>query len=546
MKCRALFFLFLSCGTNLAFGESELVSMIASGQREAVLVMINDGVDVNAAQSDGTTALMYAAHQNDLQLVKALVSAGASVKQVNDYGASVISEASISGTSGSGASAGTDILKILLEHGADANWSNPEGETPLMNAARGGHLAAAKLLLQHGAQVNAIEGWGGQSALMWAAAQSQPEMMNLLISHGADVNLHGYTRLWNRRITAEPRLKDMNKGGFSALLYAARQSCVECIKVLVKAGVNLNAVDPDRVSALNLALINLHFDAAAVLIDAGADVNQWDLFGRAPLFNALDLHTLPIGGRPDIPSEDTLSGYDIAVMLLDKGANPNIQLKLLPPYRDAIFDRASDKVLFTGATALMRAAKAADSRSVSLLLSHGALPDLPNAKGQTPLMVVSGIAHTSAPTRGRFRTEEDGIKTIRLLLEAGANINIRSGNPAIRPGMDILEADRGRLMHPANRGEVVIDGQTALHGAGKQGWSSIAQYLIDHGAQQQIKDAMGRTPFDLAMGRYEAAYNDSPPLPFLTTAEVLQQACQQDDNCVMNEPIDFARPFAIK
>jgi ankyrin repeat protein len=115
------------------------------------------------------------------------------------------------------------------------------------------------------------------------------------------------------------------------------------------------------------------------LIDAGADVNQWDLFGRAPLFNAIDLNTLPIGGRPDIASDDSIRGIDVAKRLLEEGANPNMQLKVRPPYRNAIFDRGSDNVLANGATPLIRAARAADNEAVQLLLDHGALVDLPTA-----------------------------------------------------------------------------------------------------------------------------------------------------------------------
>src|SRR5690606_26385185 len=133
--------------------------------------------------------------------------------------------------------------------------------------------------------------------------------------------------------------------------------------------------------------------------------------------------TLPSGGRTDIPSGDALTGYDVAVMLLERGADPNMQLKLRPPYRNAIFDRGADSALSTGATPLMRAARAADNASVELLLEHGALADLPNSRGETPLMVVSGVNFPSDPTRGRYKTEEDSIETIRLLLDAGADIN---------------------------------------------------------------------------------------------------------------------------
>src|SRR5690606_13425139 len=150
--------------------------------------------------------------------------------------------------------------------------ANHEGERPLMLAARAGDLEAVRLLLEAGADVNAREQWGGQTALMWATAQKQGEVMKFLIANGADVNLHGYARIWDRRITSETRPKDMNKGGFSTLHYAARQNYIEGIRILADAGADLNATDPDRVSPLHLALINIHFDAAAALVEAGADV----------------------------------------------------------------------------------------------------------------------------------------------------------------------------------------------------------------------------------------------------------------------------------
>ncbi len=86
-------------------------------------------------------------------------------------------------------------------------------------------------------------------------------------------------------------------------------------------------------------------------------MNKWDFWGRTPLYSAVDLNTLPRGGRPDLPSTDHLTGYDIAEMLLKKGANPNIQLKLRPPYRNGVFDRGGDQVISTGATPLLVAAK---------------------------------------------------------------------------------------------------------------------------------------------------------------------------------------------
>src|SRR5690349_21050911 len=199
---------------------------------------------------------------------------------------------------------------------------------------------------------------------MWAAAQSQGEMVKLLASRGADVNAHGMIHQWERKVITEPRPKDMNKGGFTPLIYAAREGCVECVKHLIAGGANLDIEDPDRVTPLNMALLNLHFEVARELINAGADVDKWDLYGRSPVYMAADVNTLPMkgnGAMAVIPSEDAISALDIAKLLLEKGANPNIQLKRRPPYRDVPQDRGGDTILAQGATPLLRAARGGDA-----------------------------------------------------------------------------------------------------------------------------------------------------------------------------------------
>ncbi len=528
----------LFCASTNATQAQNLADIVSSGDREQALSLLATGTDVNATQSDGSSALLYAVYAGDVELVKQLLAAGADANHGNEYGAVPMAEAAMQGN--------IEIMQLLLEHGALPDQANLEGETALMIAARSGNLPAAELLLEQGAAVNAKESWGGQSALMWAAAQSQPDMLKLLLAHGADVNEHGAARLWDRRILSEPRPKDMNKGGFSPLLYAARQGCTACVAILANGGADLNATDPDRISALNLALINLHFDTAVALIEAGADVNQWDIFGRAPLYNAIDLNTLPVGGRTDIPSEDVHTGVDVARMLLERGANPNMQLKVRPPYRNAVFDRGSDNSLAEGATPLIRAARAADVASVKLLLEHGALVDLPNARGHTPLLIVAGIDWSAAPTRGRYKTEEASIETLQILLEHGANINAITGDPAKRPITQLSDNERGAGLQPAIRGAGQVDGQTALHAAAKKGWNLIVKFLIDNGAVQQVVDTSGRTPYDLAMGRFPAAYLGARPEPLVATGELLAEECKKVDNCVIPEPVDVSAPATIQ
>ena len=528
----------LFCASTNAIQAQNLADIVSAGDREQALSLLATGTDVNATQSDGSSALLYAVYAGDVELVKQLLAAGADANHGNEYGAVPMAEAAMQGN--------VEIMQLLLAHAALPDQTNLEGETALMIAARSGNIPAAELLLEQGAAVNAKESWGGQSALMWAAAQNQPDMLKLLLTHGADVNEHGAARLWDRRIMSEPRPKDMNKGGFSPLLYAARQGCTACVAILANGGADLNATDPDRISALNLALINLHFDTAVALIEAGADVNQWDIFGRAPLYNAIDLNTLPIGGRTDIPSEDVHTGVDVARMLLERGANPNMQLKLRPPYRNAVFDRGSDNSLAEGATPLIRAARAADVASVKLLLEHGALVDLPNARGHTPLLIVAGIDWSAAPTRGRYKTEEASIETLQILLQHGANINAITGDPAKRPITQLSDNERGAGLQPAIRGAGQVDGQTALHAAAKKGWNLIVKFLIDNGAVQQVIDTSGRTPYDLAMGRFPAAYLGARPEPLVATGELLAEECKKVDNCVIPEPVDVSAPATIQ
>src|SRR6185436_18940237 len=176
------------------------------------------------------------------------------------------------------------------------------------------------------------------------------------------------------------------------------------------------------------ALFNLHFEFAAFMIKAGADLDKWDLFGRSPLYLAADMSTLPTkgnGAMAVIPSEDSVSALDVGKLLLDAGANPNIQLKRRPPYRNVPQDRGGDTILAQGGTPLLRAARAGDAPFVDLLLKHGALVDLPSKEGVTPLMAAAGVEFGQRVTRGRNRTDQGVLATMRLLIDAGANVNAR-------------------------------------------------------------------------------------------------------------------------
>ena len=500
-------------GAMMTAAEPSLLDAAERGDRAAALRLLGKGADPNAPGPDGTTPIMYAAANNDVELVRALIRAKADVTRTNQFGTTAITEAAIIGSA--------PLIDALLKAGADPNTKNPEGETPLMAVARSGNVDAARLLVEAGAEVNAKENFGGQTALMWAGAQSQPEMVKFLASKGADLDARGVVRQWERKVIKEPRPKDMNKGGFTALLYAAREGCVECARHLLAAGADPDLEDPERITPLNMALLNMHFDFAAFMVQAGADLDKWDLFGRSPVYMAADVHTLPVkgnGAMAVIPSDDAVTALDVARMMLEKGADPNIRLKRRPPYRDVPQDRGGDAILAQGATPLLRAARAGDAPFVELLLKHGALVDLPSKEGVTPLMAAAGAEFGDRVTRGRNRTDEGVLATMKLLLDAGADINARmvtERRQVVPDGTSQAAAFafnvRGRPSQVPS--PLAVPHQTALHGAAARGFTSVVKLLVERGADLQAKDANGRTALDLAKGTGAAGRGAAESFP---------------------------------
>ncbi|MEO6366998.1 MAG: ankyrin repeat domain-containing protein, partial [Steroidobacteraceae bacterium] len=359
---------------------------------------------------------------------------------------------------------------------------------------------------RRGADVHAREHWGGQTALMWAAAQSQPGMVRLLISKGARVNERATVRDWQRRVTAEGRPKDMNRGGLTPLLYAAREGCIDCLRALLAKGADIDLADPDGSTALVVALLNRNWDAGMFLIEAGADVNLWDIYGQTPLYVAVDMNTLPVGRRIELPAMDQATGEDILRLLLEKGANPNAQLKLRPKYRNIPNDRYRDPMIVWGTTSLLRAAKAGDVPLLRLLLQHGALANLANSQGVTPLMAAAGDGGAHDPTRGRIRTEEDALECYKLLRAAGADVNARTW-------LGIADGDL-KVQTAANR--------TALHAAASRGWNKLIQQMVADGAQLDVIDSNGLSPIDYALGRYPKEFNALSPELYPATVALLQ------------------------
>jgi ankyrin repeat protein len=463
----AAFVLLVGAASSL-WGQSPLVGAVERGDRVRVFAMIDQGIDVNIPSSDGTTPLHWAVYHDDADLVARLLDAGARVGVANDYGAVPMWEAAVTGN--------VAVLEMLLEAGADVESPNPDGQAVLMVVARTNNVDAARLLIDHGADVNRVETWRGQTALMWAAAQKQPEMVRELVVHGASVDVRSMVNGWERQVTGEPRAIHRPAGGLSPLLFAVREGCLECARILVEAGADPEMADPEGITPLIMAITNGHFDTAAYLLSLGVDPNRWDWWGRTPLWAAVDMNTLPHGGRPDLPSLDRTTSIEIIERLLDAGAYPNPQLKLLPPYRSVGADRGADGMLTIGATPLLRAAKAFDAPAIRLLVEAGSRADIPNSRGAIPLTAAAGLGSGVGDTRGWFETSDvqrRSIAALDLLLAAGTEVNASDA----------------------------ASGQTALHGAAAWGWNDVVAFLVDRGADINARDDRGLTPLDAAMGR---------------------------------------------
>jgi ankyrin repeat protein len=410
--------------------------------------------DVNRRNADGSTPLQWAVYRGDLAEARRLLRAGADVSLANNYGATPMSLAAEVGNA--------DMLALLLEAGANADSPNADGQTALLAVARTGNVQAAQLLLSAGATVDARERWGGQTPLMWASARRHPEMMRLLISKGADVDARSIDRNYQRHVTAEGRPKSLDSGGLTPLLYAARENCQACVEVLLDNGADIDLPDPDGVSPLLVAIMNANWDLARQLILAGADVNQWDIYGESPLFTAVDLRNRLDGGRASIDPPNKTTGLAIVNLLLERGANPNMQLFFKPAnVRGATNTR--------GSTPLIRAANNGDLEVVKILLAHGADATIYMADRQTPIHAV--IAGRSS--------EQQALELIRLLHTAGTDVNVTA------------------LIN--HREE--IRGGTALHYAVRKRQKEVIKLLASFGIDLNATDQDGLTALDYTQSR---------------------------------------------
>ena len=447
-----------------------LADAVQRRDKPAVLSLLKKRADVNAPQSDGATALHWAAYLEDAETAALLIRAGAKVDTPNNYGVTPLALASANGNAA--------VIDQLLKGGANPNRAVRAGETPLMLAARTGKTDAVKVLLAAGAQIDAKETWNGQTALMWAAAAGHGPVVQLLIELGAN-------------------LQARSNAGTTPLLFAARKGDIASVRALLAAGADVKGKRPDAATPLLVAVINGHEDLVDFLLDHGADpnveggsteltvqgvrarpmelkyrkltnnerdsegVSRGNIFGK-PLHAAVHVANWHTSDQFIAVKMDRIR---IITSLLAHGADVNGRISMEEPR----WSGARYRRHLAGATAFLLAAKSADVEVMRLLLAHGADPTIPTEENITPLMAAAGIAWASNQDRA---SESQVLEAVKLLVEEqGADVNTVS---------DL--------------------GETAMHAAAYRGANSVVQYLFDKGAKLDVVAKDGRTPLIVADG----------------------------------------------
>jgi ankyrin repeat protein len=455
-------FLLLMTASLAALGaDMRVVDAAEARDREQVRVLLQQKAAPNVTAADGTTALHWAAHWDDIEMAGLLLRAGANVQAASRYGVAPLVLACANGSD--------RMVDLLLKAKADPNTTAGDGETVLMTASRAGNATAVKLLIAAGAKVNAQEGWRGQTPLMWAAAEGHSEAVEALIAAGAEINAR-------------------SKAGFTPMLFAVREGRAEVVKILLKAGASPDEALATRrggkAPALVLATTNAHFELAAILLDAGADPN-----GGGDGWTAL--HVISNVRRPGTGSNDPappgsghLSSLDLVRKLVAKGANVNLQTTRT---RNIGLTSLNTK----GATPFLLAARTGDAELMRLLAQLGADPRIPTAENTTPLMVAAGVG-TRSPGEDAG-TETEALEAVKVAFELGGDVNAVDNN-----------------------------GDTAMHGAAYKWFPSVVTFLALHGAKVDVwnrKNDHDWTPLRIAEGVHRGMNLRRSP----ETAEVLRK-----------------------
>jgi ankyrin repeat protein len=543
----ALGALVLSAVVAHAATTAAVADAAMSGDRESVRALLKQGGDVNAAQGDGMTALHWAASGNDVELIDMLIHAGANLRaatRINGY-----TPLFFAARSGHAAA-----VKTLLAGGADPKAASVTGSTPLMLAAASGSVETVSALLDAGADINGKESAREETALMFAAARNRVDVIRLLAKRGGNVaatskvqDLYAFTEEDAERRPAQggaqrkPQVAGVDRnfvyteligymGGFTPLLFAAREGHTDAVAALLDTGADVNQVSAgDRTSALLVAIINGHFDLAKFLLDKGAKPTLAAENGVTPLYAVLNCQWAPKSNYPQPRAylQQKLTYLDLMSELLAKGADPNARVNRKVWYSGYNSDLSGiDEI---GATPFWRAAYASDVDAMQLLVANGADPQIPTMKPAGRRQFTDGAREApkdvsnmpAVPTGGPSVTALHAATGVGYAEGFAANshrIHPAGWLPAVKYLVEELHLDVNARDH---------DGNTALHHAAARGDNEMILYLVSKGADVTAVNREGQTTADMANGPVQR----TQPYPE-TVALLMKLGSKNNNRCV--------------
>ena len=416
--------------------------------------------DINALQADGMSALFWAVYYEQEDIVRLLLNTGADTNVSNRYGLTPLIQSALN--------ANGNIISLLLDAGANPNATSLQGDTALMNAAKAGTLQGVKALLDAGAKVDARDTHAYQTALMWATASNSTNVVSLLIENGADVNARSAEIIFSG-IQQGGVQGDFPNGGLTSLHHAARENGIETVNVLLALGADPNILDPQGISPLRVAATNENLDLAKILIEGGADINDGSI---------VDIMAIPYKRFAFVHAasnyENKTTVEELTTLMLGMG----IEIDSTPEQGIPVFstgfvgDRGT-----SGQTALYNAALGDRLEEVEMLLTYGANPNSLSEKGSSPLAAVLNVYAGFRPPNVMNGdviydepTFEEKMPIVNALFAAGTDVNVSGENGSI------------------------------LHQTASQGNDEVLAFLIDKGIDLTLKDSSNRTALDVASG----------------------------------------------
>ena len=485
--------------------------------------------DPRSGDLDNLATVAKAAERGDWDKVGELLQGGADANATQPDGMTALHWAVLHNQ--------LPAVQRLLDAGADPNRRTDYGIPPLAIACETGSDAIVERLLQSGADAEA-ELAGGETMLMIAARTGRRRPVEALLAAGAKVDAvqregqsalmwaaaEGHAEVVDALLLAGAKLDRNLKSGMNAMMFAAREGRSDVVTRLLAAGVDVNTViDPKAapkgraprsgMSALLFAIENGHFELAVRLVDYGADPND-QRSGYAPLHAMSWVRKANRGedihGDPIPRGSGEMSSLQFVNWLIDQGADVNLALA-----EGKAGGRAKLNPL--GATPFLLAAKTADLPFLQLLVERGADPLAANADGCTPIMAAAGIGVTAVGEEAG--TEPEVLETVAYLAELGADLNTIDDN-----------------------------GETVMHGAAYRSYPLVATLLQKSGADPHVwhrPNRYGWTPHLIAQGYRPGSFKPWPAMIAAIEAALVEAGIEPPamaDRAAQPKVDDWAKP----